>query len=257
MAPILRPDYIIGAVLEPAATEIDVHALHSGFLRQFKARGGRLVTDAELRGLSRETGGWRADTAAGPIQANTIVNAAGAWADIVAAMAGAAPIGLVPKRRTAVVFEPSTPVDADGWPMIVDVDETFYVKPESGRFLASPADETPMPPCDVQPDELDIAIAIDRVERATTLSARRLVNRWAGLRSFVEDGLPVVGWDNRIEGFFWLAGQGGYGIQTSPAIARLAAALATRRAVPDDVAERGITAATLSPNRLAGRGRVA
>ena len=257
LAPILRPDYIIGAVLEPAATEIDVHTLHSGFLRQFKARGGRLVTGAELRGLSREAGRWRADTTAGQIEADTIVNAAGAWADIVAAMAGAAPIGLVPKRRTAVVFEPNTPVEADRWPMIVDVDETFYVKPESGRFLASPADETPMPPCDVQPDELDIAIAIDRVERATTLSARRLVNRWAGLRSFVGDGLPVVGWDDRIEGFFWLAGQGGYGIQTSPAIAVLAAALATGQAVPDDVAERGITAATLSPNRLVGRSRVA
>lgn len=253
LAPMLRPDYVAGAVLEPAAMEIDVHALHTGFLRLFKARGGRLLTAARLQALDRTNGIWRAETTAGPVSAATIVNAAGAWADIVAGLAGIAAIGLVPKRRTAVVFEPAEPVDAAGWPMVNDVDETFYVKPESGRFLASPADATPMPPCDVQPDELDIAIAIDRVERATTLSARRLVNKWAGLRSFVADGLPVVGWDDRAEGFFWLAGQGGYGIQTSPALSRWVAATASGGPIPPDIAERGITDRTLSPRRLAGR----
>lgn len=257
LAPILRPDYVAGAVLEPAAMEIDVHALHTGFLRLFKARGGRLLNSARLEDLNRTDGRWRAGTTAGPITATTVVNAAGAWADLVAEIAGVAPIGLVPKRRTAVVFEPAEPVDATGWPMVNDVDETFYVKPESGRFLASPADATPMPPCDVQPDELDIAIAIDRVERATTLSARRLVNKWAGLRSFVADGLPVVGWDDWAEGFFWLAGQGGYGIQTSPALSRLVAATATGGPIPSDIADRGIAEETLSPHRLADRHRSA
>ncbi len=257
LAPILRPDYVAGAICEPAAMEIDVHALHGGFLRLAKARGAQLLTGASVRTLERRGAAWHAETAAGPIEAGTVVNAAGAWADAVGDIAGATEIGLVPKRRTAVVFEPARPVDASDQPMVIDVDETFYVKPESGNFLASPADATPMPPCDVQPDELDIATAIDRVERATTLSAKRLVNRWAGLRSFVEDGLPVVGWDDRIEGFFWLAGQGGYGIQTAPAMARLAGALVGGGPVPEDIASRGITVATLSPHRLAKPGAAA
>ena len=257
MAPILRPDYVAGAVSEPAAMEIDVHALHGGFLRLARSRGAEIVTGGQVRTLERRGGHWLAETAAGPLEAATIVNAAGAWADAVGALAGAETIGLVPKRRTAVVFEPARPVDAADRPMVIDVDETFYVKPESGHFLASPADATPMPPCDVQPDELDIATALDRVERATILSAKRLVNRWAGLRSFVADGLPVVGWDKRADGFFWLAGQGGYGIQTAPAMARLAAALATDGSPPDDLASRGITVATLSPRRLAEQGSAA
>lgn len=253
LAPILRPDNLAGAVLEPDAMEIDVHALHTGFLRQFKARGGQLVVRARLQALRRTNGHWRAETTAGPVTAATLVNAAGAWADVVAEIAGIAPIGLVPKRRTAVVFEPTDPVDTTDSPMIADVDEAFYVKPEAGRFLASPEDETPMPPCDVQPDELDIAITMDRVERATTLSTRRLINKWAGLRSFVADGLPVVGWDNRAEGFFWLAAQGGYGIQTSPAISELAVATLSGNPVPPECADRGITDQTLSPDRLVDR----
>ena len=257
LAPILRPDYVAGAICEPAAMEIDVHGLHGGFLRLAKARGAQVLTAVSVRHLERRGEFWQAEIAAGRVEAGTVINAAGAWADGVGEMAGAATIGLVPKRRTAVVFEPARPVDASDQPMVIDVDETFYVKPESGHFLASPADATPMPPCDVQPDELDIATAIDRVERATTLSAKRLVNRWAGLRSFVEDGLPVVGWDDRIEGFFWLAGQGGYGIQTAPAMARLAGALVAGRPLPDDVASRGITVATLSPHRLAKAGTAA
>ncbi len=257
MAPILHPDYVSGAVSEPAAMEIDVHALHGGFLRLAKARGARLITGGALSGLERWQAHWIAETAAGPIRAAALVNAAGAWADQVGGMAGAGTIGLVPKRRTAIVFEPGQPVDAAGMPMVIDVDETFYLKPESGRFLASPADATPVAPCDVQPEELDIATAIDRVERATTLAAKRLVNRWAGLRCFVEDGLPVVGWDDRVDGFFWLAGQGGYGIQTAPAMARLAAALIANRPPPDDLAARGITIATLAPHRLAMRGPAA
>ncbi len=257
LAPILRPDYVAGAIAEPEAMEIDVHALHGGFQRMAKARGARIVTNAAVQSLKRDGNAWQVDSAAGPIVAPVVVNAAGAWADTVAEMAGVPTIGLVPKRRTALVFDPAAPVADHGMPMVIDVDETFYLKPETGRFLASPADATPMPPCDVQPEEIDIAMAIDRVERATTLKARRIVNRWAGLRSFVADGLPVVGWDDRAEGFFWLAGQGGYGIQTAPAMARLAAAGIAGTALPDDIASRGITVATLSPQRLAKRGAAA
>lgn len=250
IVPVLRPDYVAGAILEPDAMDIDVHALHGGFLKLARARGATLRTDAALTALERTGAGWRAETAAGPITAGIVVNAAGAWADAVAGLAGLAPLGLVPKRRTAVVFEPAEPVDPSGWPLVCDVDENFYVKPESGRLLASPADATPSPPCDTQPEELDIARALDRVEKATTLAPRRVTHRWAGLRSFFPDGVPAVGLDPRAEGFLWVAGQGGYGIQTSPAMGRTAAALALGRPLPDDIARRGLDAVALSPARL-------
>ena len=250
LVPALRRDYVAGAVHEPGAMDLDVHALHGGNLRRLKAHGGRLLTDAAVTALTRSGGRWRADTAAGPVAADTVVNAAGAWADAVAGLAGARPIGLVPKRRTALVFDADPPVAPESWPMVIDVDERFYVKPESGRLLGSPADETPMPPCDVQPEELDVAVAIDRIERATTLKVRRVTHRWAGLRSFVADKSPVVGWDDAADGFFWLAGQGGYGIQTAPALARVAAGLASGKGLPHDIAERGVTEAALSPRRL-------
>src|SRR5690606_36975478 len=155
--------------------------------------------------LEREAHGWRLETRNGSYRAPVVVNAAGAWADEIARMAGAAPVGLVPKRRTAmVVDEPDGKVD-DAWPMVVDIDEQFYLKPDAGRLLISPADETPPPPCDPQPEELDIAICIDRIERAFDIQVRRIVNKWAGLRSFVADKVPVVGFDPDVPGFFWLA----------------------------------------------------
>ncbi|MGQ9365836.1 NAD(P)/FAD-dependent oxidoreductase [Azospirillum sp. A39] len=259
-APWLRPDYAAGAVAEPEAMDIDVHALHGGYLRGLKARGGRLVVDAGVTALERRGELWEAATPAGRFAAPVLIDAAGAWADRVAELAGVRPIGLVPKRRTVVVFDPvfaaGEPVGGlPSWPMVIDVDEQFYAKPDAGRLLASPADETPMEPCDVQPEEWDVAVAVDRVERAARFQVRRVLHRWAGLRSFVADKVPVAGYDPAAPGFFWLAAQGGYGIQTAPALARTAAALALGRGVPDDVAALGVAAADLGPERLHRNGK--
>ncbi len=252
LVPALRPEYAAGGVSDPVATDIDVHGLHQGFLKGLKGRGGIVVCDAEVRGLERTGGRWVADTPAGRFAAPTLIDAAGAWCDVVAEMAGVEPVGLVPKRRTVLTFDGPAGVDCAAWPLTVDVDEQFYFKPESGRLLASPADETPMPPCDVQPDDLDIAIAIDRLQRATTLAVPRIVSKWAGLRSFVADKTPTVGYDDKVEGFFWLAGQGGYGIQTAPSMGRVACALACGEDIPPDLADHGVTAAALAPARLRG-----
>ena len=248
--PALNPGYVAAAIHEPAAEDIDVHALHSGYLRGLRRCGGRLVTDAEVRALSREGGKWVAQTRAGRIKAPVVVNAAGAWCDAVAGLAGVRPCGLVPKRRTAFTFDPPDGLDISGWPATIDIDEQFYFKPDAGRILGSPADETPSPPCDAQPEELDVALGVDRIERATSLTVRRLVNRWAGLRSFVADKTPVVGIDPAADGFFWLAGQGGTGIQTAPALARAVAALITTGELPADLIARGLDKAMLAPDRL-------
>jgi D-arginine dehydrogenase len=178
-----------------------------------------------------------------------VINAAGAWCDVIAGMAGAAPIGLVPKRRTAFTFDPPAGLDITRLPIVVDMDESFYFKPEVGQFLASPADETPSEPCDAQPEEIDIAIAVERIQEACTLEIRRIRNKWAGLRSFVADKTFVVGFDEAVDGFFWLAGQGGYGIQSAPAMGRLSAALALREDMPEDLRTLGVEAAMLSPKR--------
>ncbi|MFQ5785933.1 MAG: NAD(P)/FAD-dependent oxidoreductase, partial [Alphaproteobacteria bacterium] len=249
MMPTLRPDYVAAALLEADAADIDVHALHGGFLRGLRARGGRVVADAEVTALDRRDGTWRAITRAGELSGTVVVNAAGAWADEIAGLAGITPVGLAPKRRTAFTFDPPEGHDVSTWPLVADIDEQFYFKPEAGRILGSPADETPMPPCDVQPDELDIAVAVDRIERATTFKIRRLTHRWAGLRSFVDDHLPVVGYAPEAQGFFWLAGQGGVGIMTSPAMARSAAALVCEKDLPEDLRGLGVRAADLAPDR--------
>ncbi len=248
--PVFRRGYVADAVLDPDAMDIDVHGLHQGYLKGLKARGGQVVTDAQVRGLSRHAGLWRVESKAGRFSARVVVNAAGAWADEIGALAGAQPIGLVPKRRTAIRFRPPAGLDVTRWPTIIDADEQFYFRPDAGQILASPADETPMPPCDVKPEDLDIAILVDRLEQAVTLPIPRIESRWAGLRSFVADKTPVVGYDDRIEDFFWLAGQGGYGIQTAPGISALVAALARREPVPSDLAALGVTQAALSPIRL-------
>lgn len=251
LVPVLRPDYVAAAMFEPESMDLDANAIHQGFLRGLRARGGRAVTGAEVVTIEPANGGWRVTTSAAAFTAPVLVNAAGAWADVLARLAGVPPVGLVPKRRTAVTFDPLEGSAIAGWPMVTDAEEQFYFKPDAGRILASPADETPCDPCDAHPDELDIAIAIDRIEQVTTLTVRRLHSKWAGLRSFVADKTPVVGFDPAAEGFFWLAGQGGYGIQTSPTMGRLAAALATGRGMPADLVARGITEAALSPTRFA------
>jgi len=178
-----------------------------------------------------------------------VVNAAGAWADDLAAMAGIERIGLTPKRRTALLVDPPAGLNPDPWPMAVDIDEEFYIKPDAGKLLLSPADETPSPPCDAQPEDLDVAIAIDRIQTAFDLPVRRVAHKWAGLRSFVADKAPVVGHAPDAPGFVWLAGQGGYGIQSAPAMARTAAALTLGRPIPADIADQGVTPQALSPIR--------
>lgn len=248
--PVIRTEQAVAGVLEPDATAIDVHALHQGYLRSARSRGARLVTDADVRGLERSGGLWRIRTSAGDFTAAIVVNAAGAWADAIAHLAGLAPIGLQPKRRTALTFDPPAGVSIAGWPAVADVDYGWYMKPDAGRILASPADETPMAPCDVQPDEIDVATCIDRLEQATTLTVRKLVSKWAGLRSFVPDETIVVGADPRDASFVWLAGQGGHGIQTSEGAGRAAAALIESGDLPADLRAVGLTRAALGVERL-------
>ena len=252
--PLLRRGHLATAAYEADAREIDVHALHSGYVKGLRARGGRIVTRARVQGLERRGAGWVVETTAGPFTAPVVVDAAGAWADEVAALAGLDPLGLVPKRRTAIIVDGSGEAcDSSAWPVVADVGHSWYFKPEAGgKLLVSPGDETPMPPCDIRPDELDIAMTVERFEQAMDLPVRRVEHSWAGLRTFAPDGTLIIGWDPRAEGFFWLAGQGGYGIQTAPAAAKLAAALVARRPVPGSIAETGLDVAVLAPDRLIG-----
>jgi D-arginine dehydrogenase len=250
--PLLRPEAAAGgAIFEPEADDMDVAAIHGGFLKGARAAGAILRLNAEVAALERGNRRWTIRLRdGGNVGAATVVNAAGAWADVVAQLAGGAPVGLVPKRRTAFTFDAPAGIDLAGLPMVIDFDETWYIKPEVGQFLASPADETPSPPCDAQPEEIDIAVAVERIETATTLKIRRIKNKWAGLRSFVADKNLVVGYDPTVDGLFWLAGQGGYGIQTGEAAGRLAASLARGKGLPQDIADLGVGEAVLSPRRF-------
>ncbi|MGH6942693.1 MAG: NAD(P)/FAD-dependent oxidoreductase, partial [Geminicoccaceae bacterium] len=207
--PAIDPAYAGGGLLEPDAMAIDVAALHQGYLRGFRRRGGGLVSDAEIVAIESQHDGWRVETRAGSFAGGVLVNAAGAWADQLARIAGVAPVGLVAKRRTALLLDPPDGIDPVSWPMVIDVEEQFYFKPEAGQLLLSPGDETPVAPCDVQPEELDVAIAIERYREVTGRPVRRIGRRWAGLRSFVADPDPVGGDAPNAPGFFWLAGQGG------------------------------------------------
>lgn len=251
IAPVIRPEVLDGgAVFEPDADDMDVAAIHGGFLKGARAAGAVLRLSAEVMALDRKDGAWTIRLRDGEtVQAGNIVNAAGAWADVLGGLAGARPIGLVPKRRTAFTFDAPPGLDLARLPMVIDFDESFYFKPEVGQFLGSLADETPSPPCDAQPEEIDVATAVDRIETASTLTVRRIKNKWAGLRSFVADKNLVVGYDPQVEGLFWLAGQGGYGIQTGEAAGRAAAALARGLGLPADLAELGVTEAALAPGR--------
>jgi D-arginine dehydrogenase len=255
--PILREGYAFAALLEPASREIDVDALHQGWLRQARRRGALIVTSAPVEAITGEgAAGWRIVTPRGVVRAGVIVNAAGAWADRVAAMAGVAPLGLAPLRRTAFLIDPPEGVRAAGWPLVDDVGGRFYFKTDAGRIFVSPADATPSPPMDVWPDEMDIAEGAARFEAATRVEVRRIARSWAGLRTFAPDGDPVAGFatggkDDAGGGFFWLAGQGGYGIKTAPALSRATAALVLGREWPEELAAAGVTPARLSPARLA------
>ena len=249
--PVLRPEAASAGIAEDGAADIDVHALHQGYLRGFRRRGGQLSADGEVAGLQRADGLWTITLADGrTLQARTLVNAAGAWADTLATMAGAPPIGLEPRRRSAFTFPAPEGVDIHGWPAVVGVDETYYFKPDAGLLLGSPANADPVAPHDVVPEELDVALGIHHIEQATTLAIRRPHRTWAGLRSFVPDGDMVVGWEPRCEGFFWLAGQGGYGIQSAAGVAMLARSLLLGEPLPAALHDAGVDPAASAPGRL-------
>ena len=249
IVPMLRETYVDGAFIDKGASDIDVHALHQAYLKVLRARGGEMRTKAQVTGLSRNGVDWQVEMAQGTVSAPIVVNAAGAWADQLAVMAGLPPAGLTPKRRTALLVAAPDGMDITTWPLVVDVEEQFYLKPDAGKLLISPADTTPSAPCDAQPDEMDVAICVDRIETAFEISVRRIDHKWAGLRSFFPDGCPIAGFDPAAPGFFWLAGQGGYGIQSAPALARTAAALITGKPIPDDIADQGVSADALSRDR--------
>ena len=251
----LRSDIVCGALFERDAQDIDVNALHQGFLRGFRSGGGVQTSGVALqravRTGSTAEASWELQFADGEtIRARTVVNAAGAWADEFAALFGAAPIGLVPHRRSAFTFKAPDGVDTSHWPCVVGVDESYYFKPDAGRLLGSPANADPTTPHDVVPEELDIALGIHQIEAVTTISIRRPSSTWAGLRSFVRDGEMVIGFDDVCPGFFWLAGQGGYGIQSAAGASALAASLLRRLPLPHDLAQQGVAPTALSPKRL-------
>ena len=248
--PILRKGYAVGALLDTATSEIDVAALHQGFLRLFRWQGGILQTHSEVKALQRRKGYWEIETSQCVFNAPIVVNASGAWADVIGQMAGAEEIGLKPLRRTALMIDPPAGFVPEGLPLMIDIEEQFYLKPDAGKLLISPANEDLDVPCDVQPDELDIAICVDRIERAFEIDVQRIDSSWAGLRSFVSDKTPVAGFSKQVEGFYWLAGQEGYGIQTSPTLADYAAAEIMGQPFPQYILDEGLEPVELMSGRL-------
>lgn len=254
--PILKPDYIETALYEPGAMELDVHLLHQGYLRGFKERGGAVHTASRVTGANRsedfdEDHVWTlTDSGGNRYQSPLVVNAAGSWVDVVAAILGARSIGIQPLRRSIFMVPSPEGSRTAGLPMAADIEDTFYVKPDGEQYLCSPADEVLQSPSDPKPDELRIAQAMEVIDEATRIAPRHVRSSWAGLRNFSPDRVPVVGFDPSVAGFFWLAGQGGYGIQTAPAMARFAASLIRGEGTPPDLAERGLDADALSPARF-------
>lgn len=250
LCPALRPEAVAGGALyDEEAADIDVNALHHGYLRQFRERGGILHRNARVTAVQRRGGFWRLESTAGEFQAPILVNAAGAWADHVAGLAGIEPRGIQSYRRTIAIAQIAGQSPAHDWPMTLDVTESYYFKPEAGQLLLSPADETPIEACDVQPLDIDVATAVERVEQATRMTIERVRRAWAGLRSFSPDRTPVIGLDPHGPQFFWLAGQGGYGIQTAPAAASLIGSLI--RGTDLSAALTGFDLRWVSPSRFA------
>ena len=251
LVPALNKDSIAAAVIEPSAADMDVDGIHQGFLRGMRRAGGQLVCDAEVTKIEREVSGhWKVTAGAQVFRANVVINSAGAWGDVIGELAGLKPLGLEPRRRSAMVFAAPEEHDSEKWPMVHSADEGWYIKPDAGMVLASPANADPTHPHDVQPEELDIALAIHRLEECTRFRIRRPERTWAGLRTFSPDGDLVGGFDPDAPGFFWLVAQGGYGIQTSAAMGEACAALAQGLQIPKHIADCRLTSAMLSPQRL-------
>ncbi|QJP08024.1 NAD(P)/FAD-dependent oxidoreductase [Pseudomonas multiresinivorans] len=250
IVPVLRREKVHGAMLDPSAADIDTDGLLQGYLRGIRRNGGSVQLDSEALEINRIDGAWEVRCAQETYRAPVLVNAAGSWSDKIAELAGAAPLGLTPKRRAAFLFSPPEGVDSHAWPVLVSLDESFYFKPDAGMLLGSPANADPVEPHDVQPEELDIALGIYQIEEHTTLSIRRPSHTWAGLRSFFADGDLVSGYDPATPGLYWVAGQGGYGIQTSAAMGEASAALIRHEALPEHLTRHGLSAEMLSPARL-------
>lgn len=252
LVPVLN-DSIVDGFVDDGARDIDVHALHQGFLRGMRQAGGQLWCNAEVSALAldgaRRT--WTVTLADGrTAQARTLVNAAGAWADHIGELAGARAMGLVPARRSAFTFPVPEGLDATHWPAVISADERFYFKPDAGQLLGSPANADATYPHDVQPEEEDIATGIWNIEQATTLSIRRPSHTWAGLRSFVADGEMVIGWDSHVPEFFWVAAQGGYGIQSAAGYSLLARNLLLAEPVDEQLLRQRVQTELLAPARL-------
>jgi D-arginine dehydrogenase len=248
--PILKPGYAGPGLIDRRGGDLDVDAILQGYLRQLRRAGGELVCSASVETLERRGDKWHLQTTAGAFAAPIVVNAAGAWADDIAKRANLAPLGVIPKRRTAILVPAPQGVEIANWPLVVDIDEQFYFKPDAGQILISPADETPSDPCDAQPDEMDVAIAAHRFEEATTMTIERVAHKWAGLRVFAPDKTPIAGFDPRAPGLFWLAGQGGYGAQTAPGLSQFAASLILKREAEAPYTTLASLEAALSPARF-------
>lgn len=251
LCPALRfgADAVVAGFVHREGLKLDPHALLQGYVRAIRAGGGRVETGQRIAAIES---GWTVTTTAGTRYASPVlVNAAGAWADGVATLAGVRPLGLAPLRRTVIVFDTPAPYDVRDWPFVKSAADYVYLMPDAGRLLASPVDETPDAPGDAQPDELDMAIAAHRVSEFTTIDVRRITHRWAGLRTFAADRVPVAGWAPDRPGFFWLAGQGGYGLQTAPAMAEAVEALLLGRDWPAALAAAGVPRDAITPDRLA------
>lgn len=249
--PILKKDQIAAALLLRNVQDIDAAALLQGYLKMFRAHGGKVILNSEVGAIHRTHGVWVIKTASCALRAKAIVNAAGAWADHIADLAGVARKGLVPKRRTMVVVDPPSGVDVRQWPLVGDVAETFYFKPDAGRLIVSPADCLPVVAQDVQPEEWDVAVAVDRIEAATTLRVRRVAHQWAGLRTMAPDEEPIIGFEPDTPDFLWAAGFGGFGVQAASAAGRCCAALICGQSLPAGLSELGVNFEQLSPQRLA------
>ena len=252
IVPFLRREVLARAFYDPDNGEIDVDALHQGYLRGIRAAGGTVRGGVEFHGAERRGDGWSARVGDETVEVGTIIDAAGAWSDVVATRCGVAPLGLEPRRRTALTFDPG--IDVRGVPPVDDLSNGFYFKSNATTLMVCPGDATPSVPCDAQPEELDVATAVDLFERRTTLEIRKLASRWAGLRTFTTDGQPVAGFAPDVPGFLWLVGQGGGGIMSSPALGELAATLVRGAPWPARAAALGLEPALLSPARLRAGG---
>jgi len=248
--PIIKPQTLNQGLIDPVGGDLDVDAVLQGYLRLYRQRGGELLTNCAVTGLSYRSGQWQVDLSDRQVTAPIVVNAAGAWADEVASLASLKPLGLMPKRRTAILLNAPALADIKDWPMVIDVDEQFYFKPDAGQILLSPADETPSRPCDAQPEELDIAIAMDRFLAVVDLDIKSINHSWAGLRTFAPDKTFVVGFDANSKGFFWLAGQGGYGVQSSPGMSQLARHLILQSTLPSGYERIKASVEAVSPTRF-------